>query len=104
MLGVPAALLLMLAPVAAQGLSPRNANYTIDARLDTQARTIKGREVLVWTNLSSTPIRELQFHLYYNAWRNRESTWMREHALTRWWPGAAAHRDEDFAAIDVSSL
>ena len=104
MLGVPAALLLMLAPVAAQDLSPRNANYTIDARLDAQARTIKGREVLVWTNISSAPIRELQFHLYYNAWRNRESTWMREHALTRWWPGVAAHRDEDFAAIDVSSL
>ena len=104
MLAVPAALLLMLAPAAAQGLSPRNANYTIDARLDARARTLTGREILVWTNISSTPVGELQFHLYYNAWRNRESTWMREHALTRWWPGVAARRPEDFAAIDVSSL
>ena len=104
LLGVPAALLLMLAPASAQGLSPRNANYTIDARLDAQARTITAREVLVWTNMSSASIGELQFHLYYNAWRNRQSTWMREHALTTWWPNVAARRPEDFAAIDVTSL
>ena len=27
------------------------------------------------------PPRTLRFHLYYNAWRNTDSTWMREHAL-----------------------
>jgi hypothetical protein len=88
----------------AQQLSPRNANYTIDVTLDTRARTLTGRETLVWTNTSAASTTELQFHLYYNAWRNRQSTWMREHALTSWWQAAHLRRDTDFAAIDISSL
>ena len=34
----------------AQPLSPRNANYTIDVKLDSRARTLTARETLVWTN------------------------------------------------------
>ena len=88
----------------AQPLSPRNANYTIDVTLDARARTLRARETVVWTNITSASTGELQFHLYYNAWRNADSTWMREHRLTSWWRSVASHRDEDFAAIDVSSL
>jgi hypothetical protein len=60
--------------------SPRNANYLIDVRLEPQTRTLTGREVLTWRNISSRTTSELRFHLYYNAWRNTESTWMRERA------------------------
>ena len=45
--------------------------------------TITGEEQLVWRNATRTPARTLQFHLYYNAWRNAESTWMRERAPRR---------------------
>ena len=93
-----------LAPAAAQPLSPRNANYTIDVRLDARARTLSAREQLVWTNVTSVPAHELQFHLYYNAWRNADSTWMREHRLTTWWRSAGGRGPGDFAAIDISSL
>ena len=98
---------LTLASVASAGgqpLSPRNANYTIDVRLDARARTLSARETLVWTNVTSATTRELQFHLYYNAWRNHDSTWMREHTFTSWWQSAGWRRDEDLAAIDISSL
>ena len=88
----------------AQPLSPRNANYTIDVTLDTRARTLSARETLVWTNITNASTDELQFHLYYNAWRNDDSTWMREHTLTSWWQGASTQRAEDRAAIDISSL
>ena len=91
-------------PAGAQPLSPRNANYTIDVKLDTRARTLSARETLVWTNITNATTRELQFHLYYNAWRNHDSTWMREHTLTSWWQSAGLRRDEDLAAIDISSL
>ena len=91
-------------PAPAQALSPRNANYTIDVRLDTRARTLSARETLVWTNITTAPTGELQFHLYYNAWRNTDSTWMREHRLTTWWSSVAARRADEFAAIDISSL
>ncbi len=97
-------LLVSLASAFAQSLSPRNANYTIDVRLDASARTLTGQQTLVWTNISNAVVTELQFHLYYNAWRNTRSTWMREQKLTTWWQQVAERRTDEFAAIDVSSL
>ena len=61
----------------AGALSPRNANYTITARLDPASRTLTGDELVAWRNTSSIPARSLRFHLYYNAWRNTRSSWMR---------------------------
>lgn len=58
-------------------LSPRIANYNMDVRLDTKTRTLEGQELLVWHNKSSDTITELQFHMYLNAFRNSESTFMR---------------------------
>src|ERR1700752_3311477 len=87
-----------------QPLSPRNANYTIDVKLDVPARRLTAHETLGGTNVSSASTDELQFHLYYNAWRNHDSTWMREHRLTTWWQGVSRIRDEDFASIDISNL
>src|SRR5262245_14376609 len=61
--------------------SPRNANYEIDVRLEPTDRTLHGRERIRWRNISANPTGELQFHLYWNAWRNAESTWLRERRL-----------------------
>ena len=61
--------------------SPRNANYEIDVRLEPSDRTLHGRERIRWRNISANPTSELQFHLYWNAWRNAESTWLRERRL-----------------------
>ena len=58
--------------------SPRNANYSIDVELDPSTRTMTGREVVTWRNITSKPASELQFHTYWNAWRNTRSTFMRE--------------------------
>ena len=69
--------------------SPRNANYAIDVALDHDARTLTGREVLTWRNISPVTTSELRFHLYYNAWRNTRSTWMRERVRGR---GLVRHR------------
>lgn len=59
-------------------ISPRNANYEIRVRLDPEARTLDGWQRLTWTNRQQVPTAELTFHLYWNAWRNSESTWLRE--------------------------
>src|SRR3954463_3226354 len=119
MLAVPAyrtawiAMAAVLAPAVSPGqaaaraadtpLSPRNASYTINARLDPARHTISGDEVLTWKNPASQPARSLQFHLYYNAWRDDRSTWMRDVQLggpreARLPPAA------DRSSIDVSSL
>src|SRR5262245_36735846 len=54
--------------------SPRNASYTIEARLDDAAHEVKGSLVLEWRNTSSVPVDRLPFHLYWNAFRNNLST------------------------------
>src|SRR5450759_3415561 len=61
-------------------LSPRNANYQIEARLDPDQRTITGREWLTWRNITGASTSELRSHLYYNAFQNTRSTWLRERA------------------------
>jgi hypothetical protein len=62
--------------------SPRNASYTIRARLDPGPHTIEGTERIAWRNITQATAGELQFHLYWNAWRDNRSSWMRERLLT----------------------
>ncbi|GAB3962057.1 M1 family metallopeptidase [Spirosoma harenae] len=65
-------------PIFSTPLSPRLANYQIDVTLDPAEKKLTGRETLTWRNASNDVIRELQFHLYLNAFRNEQSTFMRE--------------------------
>ncbi|WP_341227079.1 M1 family metallopeptidase [uncultured Arcticibacterium sp.] len=62
----------------AQNLAPDIANYDITVNLDTKTKTLIGGQVLTWTNTSPVPIKELQFHLYLNAFRDKKSTFMKE--------------------------
>jgi Peptidase family M1 domain len=54
--------------------SPRNANYTIRARLDADRHVIDGSLVLEWTNTTGLPQSSFPFHVYWNAFRNNLST------------------------------
>ncbi len=65
-------------PIFPVPLSPRLANYQIDVTLDPATKKLTGRETLTWRNPSNDVIRELQFHLYLNGFRNDKSTFMRE--------------------------
>jgi len=87
----------------ASPLSPRNANYSIDARLDPASRTITGSEVITWRNITTKTVSDLQFHLYWNAWKNLRSTFMRERSLG----GTRIPQDlapGDFSRLDVTSI
>jgi hypothetical protein len=82
--------------------SPRNANYSIDARLDPATRTITASEVILWRNTTTKSTDQLQLHLYWNAWRDTHSTWLREAAL-----GGRTfreHRQNESGQIDVNSI
>jgi peptidase M1-like protein len=83
-------------------LSPRNANYTITARLDPATRTITGTETIKWRNITSRPAADLQFHLYWNAWKNTRSTFMRERALSG--GGDDRRRPDEWSHIDITSM
>jgi len=53
-------------------------DYALDVTLDTEKKTLKGTERLLYTNHSQDIIADLQFHLYLNAFRNEKSTFMQE--------------------------
>jgi hypothetical protein len=81
--------------------SPRNANYEIDARLDHATKTIRGRETIRWRNISGQPTSELQLHLYWNAWRDEESTWLRERRMSDLFTPPPA---DAWSSMDVTSV
>jgi hypothetical protein len=84
-------------------LSPRNASYTITARLDPGTRTITGSETIAWRNISGRSATDLQFHLYWNAWKNARSTFMRERALGGNSDDGGRRADE-WGRIDVTAI
>ncbi|HQR44741.1 MAG TPA: M1 family peptidase, partial [Thermoanaerobaculia bacterium] len=70
----------VLAAPSARALdAPRKVvDYDIRVSLDPAAKMLDGRETLKWTNPSDVPVSELKFHLYWNAFRNNQSTFFRE--------------------------
>ncbi len=64
--------------VFAAALSVRVADYTIDVRLNPQTNSLDGHEVLVWHNTSSQSAGNLCFHLYPNAFKSDNTTFMSE--------------------------
>jgi hypothetical protein len=99
----PAAQSSAASPVPAAARSARNASYAITARLDPRSRTLTGDEILTWRNTSRTTATTLRFHLYYNAWRNTSSTWMRERRLARD-RTVESRAEADWGWIDVTNV
>jgi hypothetical protein len=56
-------------------------DYTMTAELDPVAHEVHGTGTIVWRNTSSKPVHEVWVHLYLNAFKNEQSTFMREPAF-----------------------
>jgi len=84
-------------------LSNRIANYEITAELDHLAKTIDGKLKLNWKNTSGNVVNELQFHLYMNAFKNSETTFMKESG-GNFRGGRAGNLDKEYGEISISSL
>ncbi len=79
-IAVATVLLVISAPLRAQlsvatnspngaPLSTRVVAYTIDARVDTDHKTLDATETLTYKNLTGQPLSSFPFHLYLNAFR-----------------------------------
>jgi len=78
-----AALLLISLPLSAQSiatnspdgkpLSTRIVAYDIEAKLDTEKKTLDATEILTYKNLTGQPLNTFPFHLYLNAFRPQSS-------------------------------
>lgn len=53
-------------------------SYLIEAELFPRIRKLSAKETLIWRNTSAHAVDRLRFHLYYNAFRDLNSTFMRE--------------------------
>jgi hypothetical protein len=84
-------------------LSPRNANYDIDAKLDPDSKMLEGRLTLTWRNIQENPTDELWFHLYWNAWKNNRSTWLLEARLRGRGDRITRAKPGDWSYVDVES-
>jgi len=85
-------------------LSNHIANYDISVKIDPEKHTLDGRETLVWTNTSTDYISELQFHLYLNAFKNKNSTFMKESGGQLRGEMMDAKNKENFGWIDIISM
>ena len=69
-------------PTQAQSLiSPRIANYKMDVELDIEEKRLIGKTYLSWKNIGTSEVDHMLFHMYYNAFRNTESTFLRERGV-----------------------
>lgn len=85
-------------------LSPRNANYQIDAQLNAAEHTITGTEIIRWRNIGRGSTDTLRLHLYWNAWRNTQSSWLREEALAGLDEDFFERPRDDWSYSDISTL
>ncbi|MFA8344141.1 MAG: M1 family metallopeptidase [Rhodothermaceae bacterium] len=92
---------------AAKTLSPQNANYDISVKLNPETKMLTATEKLHWKNITSVPVKELQFHLYLNAFKNSKSTFMIESGMRH--RGFSSEKDSaawgwidiDYIALEV---
>lgn len=85
-------------------LSPRIANYKISATLDADKKIIDGKEMLRWKNTSPDTITELQFHLYLNAFKNTNSTFMKESGGQLRGISSDISQEISWGYIDINSI
>ena len=95
------------APAAAAGVAPMPLQYEIWVTLDPAQKMLRGRETIRWTNTTRDTVPDLWFHLYWNAFKNEESAFMREARQENF--GADMHgdtdvKDGDWGWIDVNAI
>jgi hypothetical protein len=83
-------------------VSPRNASYTIEARLDPEKHTVHGSLLLEWRNTSDQALATFPFHLYWNAFRNNLSTTARGEGRRA--PVDREREERTFGWIQVKSI
>jgi hypothetical protein len=85
-------------------LAPRTASYHIDATLDATARTLTGREVITWRNPAGVPAYSIRLHLYWNAFRDTNSTWLSQLRLGGLADELAGRAARDFGWQQITEL
>jgi len=94
-------LLLAPATAAAEVPPPAVASYTIQVTYLPDSQRLVGEEVVRYTNVTDTPIPDLVFHLYLNAFESAETVWMQEAGYSH---RGYSFNPQEAGHVDVHSL
>jgi hypothetical protein len=86
-------------PSGAPGL-----RYEIWVELDAAAKMLLGKEEIVWTNPSREAVPDMLFHLYWNAFKNEDSAFLREAAAETMFGGGAAPKEGEWGWVDITDI
>ncbi len=109
---IPVWLAVLLAAPAATAQTPGDgdsvtpravASYRIEVELDTATKVVSGHQIVFWRNVTANPARELQFHLYLNAFKNNRSTFAKE-AGEPLWDVDGEIPDDYWGHIEIESM
>jgi hypothetical protein len=84
--------------------SSRRMQYEIWVELDGQNKMLHGREDIIWLNQTQDTVQDMWFHLYYNAFKNENSTMMQESKEESFGPLGMTVEDGEWGWIDVVSI
>lgn len=82
-------------------LPERVYEVTLEVKVDPGTRVLEGREHLRWRNTSRSPVVELQFHHYLNAFSNTRTTFWSESRAELGSPEVA---DDDWGFVEVTAM
>jgi hypothetical protein len=109
--GLGAALAVLWPALAAAGQSPAPAaavapglQYEIWVELDAAGKMLSGKEEIVWTNPTRDTVPDMLLHLYWNAFKNADSAYLREAEAETMFRGGATPKDGDWGWVDVTDI
>ncbi len=108
-LAAAAATVLPLAATAGQTVPPPapgtpGLSYEIWVELDAAAKMLLGKEEIVWTNPTKDTVPDMLLHLYWNAFKNVNSVFLREAEAESESQGRAVPEDGEWGWIDVTDI
>ena len=90
-------------PAAPAGGAP-GLRYEIWVELDAAAKMLVGKEEILWTNPTSDAVQDMLLHLYWNAFKNEDSAYLREAAAETRLKGGESPEDGEWGWIDITDL
>jgi hypothetical protein len=78
--------------------------YEIWVELDDAAKMLRGKEDIVWTNRTREAVPDMLFHLYWNAFKNSSSTFLREVAEDSLFARGSEPKDGEWGWVDVTDI
>jgi len=78
--------------------------YEIWVELDAAGKMLLGKEELVWTNPTKDAVPDMLLHLYWNAFKNEDSAFLREAAAETMFGDGDAPDDGEWGWIDITDI